>query len=119
MINLLHMDCLDYMRECEDNAFDLAIVDPPYGIDDKITTNDKVNKGNKFAVFYNEKRWDKFRPAPEYFIELTRVSKNQIICGANYFVEYLPVSRGWAVWDKQGENMTSVNDELIFTTLTC
>ena len=114
-LNLYHGDCMDYMKGCEDNAFDLAIVDPPYGIDKKISTSCKENKGNKFATLYNEKRWDKLRPSADYFRELSRVSKNRIICGANYFVENLPVSRGWVVWDKQGEGVTSVNNELIYT----
>ena len=96
-------------------TWDLAIVDPPYGIDDKISTKSSLNKGNKFAQLYNEKRWDKFRPENEYWNELLRVSKNQIVCGGNYFAEKLPVSRGWIVWDKQGEKMSSVNNELMWT----
>jgi len=96
-------------------TWDLAIVDPPYGIDDKISTKSSLNKGNKFAQLYNEKRWDKFRPENEYWNELLRVSKNQIVCGGNYFAEKLPASRGWIVWDKQGEKMSSVNNELMWT----
>ena len=109
------MDCLLYMKQCDDKQFDLAIIDPPYGIDDKISTKSSLNKGNKFAQLYNEKRWDKFRPENEYWNELLRVSKNQIVCGGNYFAEKLPVSRGWIVWDKQGDKMSSVNNELIWT----
>jgi site-specific DNA-methyltransferase (adenine-specific) len=114
-IELLNMDCLLYMKQCDDKQFDLAIIDPPYGIDDKISTKSSLNKGNKFAQLYNEKRWDKFRPENEYWNELLRVSKNQIVCGGNYFAEKLPVSRGWIVWDKQGDKMSSVNNELIWT----
>ena len=55
------------------------------------------------------------RPKEEYWNELLRVSKNQIVCGANYFSVYLPVSRGWILWEKLGGRMTSVNDELIYT----
>jgi len=114
-VELLNMDCMTYMANQPDNRFDLAIVDPPYGIDNKISANGKKNKGNKFAILYNEKRWDKKRPKKEYWDEVFRVSKNQIVCGANYFALNLPISRGWIFWDKQGENMTSVNDELIYT----
>jgi len=106
---------MEALKKMKDNQFDLAIVDPPYGIDDKISTKSSLNKGNKFATLYNKKRWDKFRPENEYWSELLRVSKNQIVCGGNYFAEKLPVSRGWIVWDKQGEKMSSVNNELIWT----
>ena len=106
---------MELMARYPDNYFDLAIVDPPYGIDSKISTKSSLNKGNKFAQLYNEKRWDKFRPKNEYWYELLRVSKNQIICGGNYFAEKLPVSRGWIIWDKQGEGITSVNNELMWT----
>jgi len=108
-------DCVAAMKRYPDNHFDLAIVDPPYGIDHKISTKSSLNKGNKFAQLYNEKRWDKFRPDFQYWYELLRVSKNQIVCGGNYFAENLPVSRGWIFWDKQGEAMSSVNNELIWT----
>jgi len=114
-ITLTNEDNMSLMARYPDNYFDLAIVDPPYGIDNKISTKSSLNKGNKFAQLYNKKRWDKFRPENEYWNELLRVSKNQIVCGGNYFAEKLPVSRGWVIWDKQGENMTSVNNELIWT----
>ena len=114
-INLIHGDSLQALKGYADNHFDVAIVDPPYGIEDKISTKSSLNKGNKFAQLYNEKRWDKFRPENEYWNELLRVSKNQIVCGGNYFAEKLPVSRGWIVWDKQGEKMSSVNNELMWT----
>jgi len=112
-----NMDCMKGMAQFPDKYFDLGIVDPPYGIHDKITNNNKlkISKGNKFAIRYDQKVWDKKRPDKKYFIELFRISKNQIICGANYFVEYLPVSRGWIFWNKLGDNLTVVNNELIFT----
>jgi site-specific DNA-methyltransferase (adenine-specific) len=115
MLTITNEDNMELMDRYPDKYFDLAIVDPPYGIDSKISTTSGLNKGNKFAQLYNEKRWDKFRPKNEYWNELLRVSKNQIVCGGNYFAEKLPVSRGWIVWDKQGEGVTSVNNELMWT----
>ena len=112
------MDCMELMALMPDKYIDLAIVDPPYGIGDKLHFGGGSHTKNrsKFGNMYSEsgKKWD-IRPDENYFKELFRVSKNQIICGANYFVENLPVSRGWIFWDKQGEGMSSVNNELIFT----
>lgn len=111
-------DNMELMSRYPDNYFDLAIVDPPYGIEDKITTGGGSHTKNKskFHNLYKDKNksWD-FRPSKEYWNELFRVSKNQIVFGANYFVEFLPVSRGWIFWDKMGDGMSSVNNELIFT----
>ena len=84
------------MARYPDNYFDLAIVDPPYGID-----RNGMNMGN--SIFNkDDKKWDKNTPTKEYFEELFRVSKNQIIWGANYFE--LPTSQYFAIWDK-GETM--------------
>lgn len=113
---IYNCDCMELMKQYPDKYFDLAIVDPPYGIHDKLSTSDKKqNKGNKFALMYQEKEWDKQRPSKEYFVELQRVSKNQVICGGNYFADLLPASRGWAMWDKEGDNLTVVNNELMWT----
>ncbi len=87
------MDCMDLMSEYPDGHFDLAIVDPPYGID--IAKNGILGK-NKFT----KKNWDKSIPNKKYFDELYRVSKNQIIWGANYMTTYLLPSKGWIYWDK-------------------
>jgi site-specific DNA-methyltransferase (adenine-specific) len=111
-------DCVEGLKRFSDNYFDVAIVDPPYGIEDKISIGggSHTKSKSKFHQRYKEngKTWDK-RPTIEFWEQLFRVSKNQIVCGANYFTEYLPVSRGWAYWHKQGEKMSSVNDELIWT----
>jgi site-specific DNA-methyltransferase (adenine-specific) len=113
---LHNIDCMAYMATLPDKTFDLAIVDPPYGFENKILRLEKkINKGNKFALLYKNKKWNNERPSKEYFIELQRVSKNQLICGGNYFADLLPVSRGWAMWDKEGDNLTVVNNELIWT----
>jgi site-specific DNA-methyltransferase (adenine-specific) len=112
-------DCMEYLSGYADNHFDLAIVDPPYGIEKKISAGGGSHTKNrsKFHQRYKEsgKSWDRERPKKSYWNKLFRVSKNQIVFGANYFVNFLPVSRGWAFWHKQGEKMSSVNDELIFT----
>lgn len=89
-------DCMKLMARYPDKYFDLAIVDPPYGID-----RNGMNMGN--CVFNkDDKKWDKSIPTQEYFNELFRVSKNQIIWGGNYFP--LPQSQYFSIWDK-GETM--------------
>lgn len=95
-----------------DNYFGLAVVDPPYGG----ILNKKNGHGSlKDAVKkYGSEDWD-YPPGKEYFEQLFRVSKNQIIFGANHFVEYLPVSRGWIFWDKKRENQDFSDGELAFT----
>mgnify|MGYP000100027018 CR=1 FL=1 len=110
-ITLYNADCMDIMREIPDKEFDLAIVDPPYGID--IMHLGGMPKHLGFRK-YERKDWDKKRPDKEYFEELFRVSKNKIIWGANYFAEYLPASMGWVVWDK-GQKLTMSDGELAFT----
>jgi site-specific DNA-methyltransferase (adenine-specific) len=118
MINLNNCDNMEFMKGLPDNHYDLAICDPPYGIEDKISIGggSHTKTKTKFHNLYskNGKKWD-VRPSKEYFTEVQRVSKNQVFFGGNYFAENLPVSRGWAVWDKQGQGMSSVNDELIWT----
>ena len=94
-VSILHADCMEYMAVQVDNAFDLAIVDPPYGIDVGNTlTGPQRGSGNGLAqkTEFKPKDWDKSAPPPEYFDELRRVSKNQIIWGANYMTDNLPPS---------------------------
>jgi site-specific DNA-methyltransferase (adenine-specific) len=90
-----NMDCLEGMKQFPDKYFELAIVDPPYGLGKK-TTSGGIKK-NSNARFKNH-NWDDKTPSKEYFVELFRVSKNQIIWGGNYF--NLPPNRGFIVWDK-------------------
>lgn len=90
MINITNEDNMKLMSRYEDNHFDLAIVDPPYGIG--ISSNPVRQKHNK-------KKWDNNIPQKEYFNELFRVSKNQIIWGGNYFD--LPPTQGFFIWDKK------------------
>lgn len=113
---LYNEDCLEAMKYIPDKYFDLAIVDPPYGIGidgqkEYISkTNSKHNR--KANAFYG---WDKERPGEEYFRELKRVSKNQIIWGGNYFVEHLPPTKGWLVWDKGQHGLSMSDCELAYT----
>lgn len=90
------MDCVEGMKEYPDKWFDLAVVDPPYGIG--VNMNMGVRKGERRK--HHSKDWDKEPPNEEYFYELKRVSKNQIIWGANNFIGHLDNSQGWIFWDK-------------------
>ena len=107
-----NMDCMDFMKEFPDKFFDLAIVDPPYGIGyDGVKESTSKHGGRKA---YDFKGWDKSIPDESYFIELFRTSKNQIIWGANYFTKYLPSSMGWIFWDK-GQRICNSDGELAYT----
>ena len=109
-INLYNEDCLQAMKAMQDKQFDLAIVDPPYGIGDKFKGG-KTGKMNFNEVV--EKDWDKV-PPPEYWEQLMRVSKNQIVWGGNYFG--LPATRCFIVWDKQiSEDFSLAMAELAWT----
>lgn len=110
-IELLNMDCMEYMRGLPDKAFDLAIVDPPYGIG-MSGGNVGYKGGNNLA----RKSWDNEIPSDDYFSELRRVSKNQIVWGGNYFKSLWP-TRGYIVWDKGAgfRGRTYAESELAFT----
>lgn len=93
-ITLIHTDCMDYMATLPDKAFDLAIVDPPYGIGQNW-------KKDKFAKFKNHNNnFNDSSPAESYFKELFRISKNQIIWGCNYYWNFLPPTNNLIFWDK-------------------
>ena len=111
------MDNMEYMKSQPDKAFDLAIVDPEYGIGiAKRNGSIGQKKGQGKLTKYASKKWDSRPPEESYFKELFRVSKNQIIFGANYFSQYLPPSKGWIVWDKrQPEGVSFAMAELAFS----
>tara|TARA_R100000700_G_C3163467_1_gene139043 strand:+ start:116 stop:742 length:627 start_codon:yes stop_codon:yes gene_type:complete len=109
MIKLHNKDCMVAMAGFSDNQFDLAIVDPPYGI------NFAKKHTGKGWIVRDDKEWDKEIPKPKYYKELFRVSKNQIIWGANYMVENIPPSMGWIFWDKGQRNFSLADGELAFT----
>lgn len=99
-------DNMELMKRYPDNYFDLAIVDPPYGIGESSNDNKSRSKLGK-SKNYGNKNWDDSAPNKEYFNELKRVSKNQMIWGANHFIENIPNANSscWIVWDKiNGEN---------------
>lgn len=108
-IKLYNGDCMEVMKTFMDKQFNLAIVDPPYGINFANT-----HTGNGWIV-RESKDWDKEIPSAEYFAELRRVSKNQIIWGANYMTEHLPPSMGWIFWDKGQRNFSLADGELAYT----
>lgn len=101
-----NMDCMDGMKEFPDKYFDLAIVDPPYGIN--------IQKSGRLKKYNTNHIWDNSTPDKTYFDELFRVSKNQIIWGGNYFS--LPPTRCFLIWDKkQPENVTFASCEFAWT----
>jgi len=115
-INITNEDCMELMARYEDNYFELAIVDPPYGINEDGKSNH--NRG-KLAVSkkYNIKNWDKEPETKKFFSKLKKVSKNQIIFGANHFIENIPYSNSscWIVWNKLNGKTDFADCELAYT----
>jgi site-specific DNA-methyltransferase (adenine-specific) len=113
MLELNHlylMDCMDGMRQFPDKHFELAIVDPPYGIGVSEKNNVSKLQSKKSAIkskIYGGQRWDDAPPSDDYFTELMRVSKNQIIWGINYYAYSL--TGGRIYWDK-GVTMPTYSD---------
>lgn len=110
------MDCMDYMAQFPDKFFDLAVVDPPYGIgiDGQKACVCKNSKHNR--KHHEFKGWD-IAPGADYFNELMRVSKCQIIWGGNYFSEFLPSQKGWIVWYKGQQGLTMSDCELAWSSV--
>jgi site-specific DNA-methyltransferase (adenine-specific) len=118
-IQITNEDNMLLMARYPDKYFDLAIVDPPYGIGEdggdkqRNFISKKCPKGTN--KHYTKKNWDNSKPNADYFIELKRVSKNQIIWGGNYFVDYLDSSMGWIFWDKKNGESDFSDGELAYT----
>ena len=114
MIELFNEDCMVVMSRYPDKYFDLACVDPPYGIG--MDGGKYGINGAAQAQAYDKNDWDKSAPPLEYFVELTRVSKNQIIWGANHFVDLIAKpSPCWIVWDKEKVGGFFADSELAYT----
>lgn len=109
-------DCMDVMREFPDKHFDLAIVDPPYGIgvDGKNLIANPSDAANK-AILAREHTWDESPPNKEYFNELRRVSKEQIVWGGNYFLDHLGYCKAPIIWDKLNGDSMYADGELAWT----
>tara|TARA_B100001094_G_C18128959_1_gene771139 strand:+ start:881 stop:1513 length:633 start_codon:yes stop_codon:yes gene_type:complete len=114
MINIYNQDCMEAMKEMLDNQFDLAIVDPPYGIDASRMTMGR-GSGNDTKKHDTSKKWDITIPLKIYFDEVQRVSKNQIIWGGNYFLDFLGCTRCVLIWDKKDYNSDFADGELAWT----
>jgi len=107
MLDLQNIDCMELMKKYPDGYFDLAIVDPPYGMNIAASTNYGESGGSDGRWnttkkdFHTAKDWDKNIPTAEYFAELQRVSKNQIVWGWNYYVSYFNDCPSYIVWNKE------------------
>lgn len=108
MIEYFNEDCVQGMKQYPDKYFDLAVADPPYGIGydtQAVKSNGHKSGGCALKSVYHGTGWDDQPPNDEYFEQLFRVSKNQIIWGGNYFKQ-LPPSRSFICWDKRLEGLT-------------
>jgi len=117
-LDLRLADCMDLMREFPDGYFDLAIVDPPYGIG--IVSQFKKTTESKRSMMrgmngITGSEWDSATPDCQYFAELRRVSKHQIIWGGNYFLDHLTATRCFLSWDKMNGTNNMADFELAWT----
>tara|TARA_R110002020_G_C15998143_1_gene749974 strand:+ start:47 stop:709 length:663 start_codon:yes stop_codon:yes gene_type:complete len=123
MISITNEDNMELMSRYKDNHFDLAIVDPPYGINasndsrfgKEFKDNTRQNSKPIKSKNYKKSEWDNTIPTDEYFEELFRVSKNQIIWGGNYFIEKLNNTPCFIVWDKKNGGSNLADCELAWT----
>jgi len=121
-LTLINGDCMDYMKSCKDNEFDLAIVDPPYGIDaSKPSDKSKYAKQKNGSLIWIEdnnfkhKGWDDKPAGEDYFNELVRISKGQIIWGVNFYDYVFGVGR--IIWDKLNDNTDQYDCEIAYCSL--
>ena len=113
---VFNMDCMEGMAQYPDKYFELAIVDPPYGIGENGSTNSTRSNKAKAKDYKAFSGNDLQSPDIEYFNQLTRVSKNQIIWGANHFISKIPYdSSCWIVWDKENGGTDFADCELAYT----
>ena len=105
-------DCIQVMKRYPDKFFDLSVVDPPYGNNLSGGRSAKNGWNNKIDWNKCNKGWNLEIPTPEYFAELQRVSKNQIVWGGNYFANMLPNSECWLIWDKGQRDFSLADGEM-------
>lgn len=114
--NITNEDNMVLMSRYPDKYFDWCCIDPPYGLGNRLSDGGGKLKNTPMAALYREKTWDEL-PTKKYWDEVFRVSKNQIVFGANYFLEYLPNTRGFVCWDKKQAMPTLSACELVWTSL--
>ena len=118
-VKCYNIDCMAFMKTIPDNFYELAIVDPPYGIgiigQFKNSNKDGTKSMFKLTKGIIEKEWDSNIPEKEYFDELFRISKHQIIWGGNYFLDYLHNTKCMIVWDKMNGTNNMADCELAWT----
>lgn len=114
LLEITNEDCMDLMSRYPDNYFDLAIVDPPYGLGNRLVKGGQRGGMGTLRNLADDKvtTWDDEIPPPKYFTELQRVSKKQIIWGGNYFLDYLGKTDGFVVWDKMNGTNPMADAEL-------
>src|SRR3990167_5534162 len=112
---IINADCLVERKKMADKSVDLILTDPPDGIGID-GSDESIKDGVQIRKKYEWGGWDKNIPSKEYFTEMVRVSKNIIVCGANYFNEYLEQGhKGWVVWYKAQQGLTMSDCEIIYT----
>ena len=114
-LSLFHADCMEIMKQYPDKYFDLAIVDPPYGLGKKLKP-----RGGMIGKSFNgmgEHSWDAVPPQSEYWNELFRVSKNQIVWGGNYFIDYLKPTQCFLIWNKMNGTNPMADCEFAWTSI--
>jgi len=109
-INFFNCDCIEFMRGKPDNCYDIAIDDPPYGIG-----VNKMTLGTGKRIYRGEADWDNAIPTQEYWDQLFRVSRNQIVWGGNYMTEFLKPTGAWLFWDKGTGDNDFADGELAWT----
>jgi len=120
-INLHHADCMQALRQMSDNQYDFAIVDPPYGINIVSRMAQSQSSSSMYtsssAVYQHDTEWDSAIPSAEYFEQIQRVSRHQVIWGGNYFLDHLGAARCMLIWDKKNGTNPLADAELAWTNL--
>lgn len=111
LLDLRRMDCMDLMKDAPDKFYSLAIVDPPYNL--RRFQNDRPS--SRLDKYGKMRGWNTQKPPPEYWLELFRVSRNQIIWGGNYFSEHLATTQGWFIWHKHQPAPSFADGEMAWT----